>query len=743
MKKLFIAEKAKVGRAIAEAIGGGFKSQQGYLVNEKQGIAITWCSGHMLELFEPEDYDPSYKKWTLEQLPFCFTPYKKKESRDDGKKAQLKIIKSLLKDAEEVIHAGDPDDEGQLIVDDIIRLYKFNKPVKRIFINDNNAKVINRALEKIEDNKKHEAMGYQAEARSVADQNVGINFTRAYTQADRAAGNNNGVISAGRVQSAILGLVVRRTVEFKAHKESYFYSVSATFEINGLVFSAKYKPSDEFINAHSDKFDDKKLIIDEDFAKKIVAECDKAQAIVSMVTTKQKSTPPPLPYNLIKLQQQASGKFNYDPDEVMKITQSLKDSDLITYNRTDSQYLNDDHFQDANNIFEILKNNTPTLLSGINNADTSLKGRVFDSTKTTAHHAIIPSETKRDIATLSVKERNIYLLIVESYILQFYPDYKYLETQVALSVSAHNHAFSTSSRIALDQGWKAFANDDDDIKDDTNTVDLRSLETANKGTCKACQYVKEKTKPKALYTMKVLLGDLTSASKYIKNPKLAQILKERDKDKVGESGGIGTASTRDSILKLLFKRGFIEKKGKNIISTDQGEALYDKLSEIMRYPDLSAIWVEKFKEIHTKDDVLEFLDYVMKANVNPAIAIIKQNAPKPVALETALCPVCKTHKIARKNGKFGWYWGCLGFNDTVKPCKNIMNDVDGTPVAKVAKQDSGFNCVKCDRPLALRKGSKGGGDFWGCTGFFEKKKQCKKTYKDDNGKPVIPIEETS
>lgn len=747
MKKLFIAEKAKVGRAIAAAIGGSFKQQQGYLVDEKAGIGITWCSGHMLELFEPEDYDPAYKRWSLEQLPFCFTPYKKKPSSDKSKKEQLKIIKALLEDTNEVIHAGDPDDEGQLIVDDVIRHFGFKKPVKRVFINDNNAKVIIRALEKIEDNKKYEAMGYQAEARSVGDQTLGLNFTRAYTQADRAAGNDNGVISAGRVQSAILGLIARRTIEFSAHKESYYYAVSADFDINGIIFNAKYKPSDEFISSHADKFDDKKRIIDEDFAKKIVADCNQSQALVNEASTKAKSTPPPLPYNLIKLQQEASGKFNYDPKDVMKITQSLKDKDLITYNRTDSQYLNDDHFQDAGSILSILKNNTPSLSSGLDGANPNLKGRVFDSSKTTAHHAIIPSETNVDISTLSVKERNIYLLIAEAYIVQFYADYEYLETQIVLNVGELKHSFATSSRIATAQGWKEFLKNSDDEsgkKDDTNSVDLRPLSEGDKGLCNTCKASQEKTKPKALYTMKALLADLTSASKYIRNPKLAKILKDRDKDKVGESGGIGTPATRDSIIELLFKRNFIEKKGKNIISTEQGEALYNKLSDIMRYPDLSAIWVEKFKDIETADDVISFLDYVMKANINPAIALIKKNAPEPVALETSLCPVCKTHNMTRRNGKYGWYWGCLGYGDKANPCKNIMDDVDGKPVAKAVKQAakaSGFDCGECNRPLVLRKGANGRDDFWGCSGFFDKKKQCKQTYKDDEGKPIMPIKD--
>lgn len=747
MKKLFIAEKAKVGRAIAVALGGSFKQQQGYLVNDAKGISITWCSGHMLELFEPADYDPAYKQWSLEQLPFCFTPYQKKESSDKSKKSQLKIIKSLLEEADEVIHAGDPDDEGQLIVDDIIRRYKFNKPVKRIFINDNLPKVILKALDKVEDNKKHEAMGYQAEARSVADQTLGINFTRAYTVADRLAGNDNGVISAGRVQSAILGLIARRTMAFGAHKESYFYVVSASFDINNVSFNAKYKPSDEFIGNHPDKFDDKKRIIDEAFANKIVNECNQAQTMVSEADTKQKSTPPPLPYNLIKLQQDASGKFNYDPDEVMKITQSLKDKDLITYNRTDSQYLNDDHFQDADSILAILKNNAPSLSAGLNGANSSIKGRVFDSSKTTAHHAIIPSENTCDVSALSVKERNIYLLIAQAYIVQFYPNYEYLETEVTLAVSEFSHRFFASSRTATAQGWKLFLSNSDDDDDENitksdNSVDLRTLSTADQGICKTCNSAKEKTKPQPLYTMKALLGDLTSASKYIRNPKLAKILKDRDKDKKGESGGIGTPATRDSIIKLLFKRGFIEKKGKKIVSTEQGNALYNNLSDVMRYPDLSAIWVEKFKSIETADDVIAFLDYVMKANVEPAIAIIKKDAPEPVVLETSLCPVCKKHDMTRRNGKYGWYWGCTGYNDKANPCKNIMNDVDGKPVPKAAKPSanaSEFNCGECSRPLALRKGANGRDDFWGCTGFFDKKKQCKQIYKDDNGKPVIPL----
>lgn len=748
MKILYIAEKAKVGRAIASALGG-LKSNQGYLEGKvnNDDVFVTWCSGHMLELFAPADYDIKYKTWNFETLPFCFSPYKKKVSSDKSKQAQLKIIKSLLATSDMVVNAGDPDDEGQLIVDDLVRFYNFKKPVKRILINDNNEKVVKKAIEKMVDNEKFEHMGWQAEARSVADQTLGLNFTRAYTLLNRLNGGE-GVVSAGRVQSAMLGLVVRRTIEFNNHKENYFHTIQASFEISGIKFSAKFNPSDKFIESNADKFDEKNRIIDADFAKQIVSDCNKAQAVVRSAETLSKSTPPPLPYNLIKLQQKASNKFNYDPDEVMKITQSLKDKDLITYNRTDSQYLNDEHFNDASSVLGTLKGNIPDLASGIASADASYKGRVFDDSKTTAHHAIIPSEKSVDVSSLTVKERNIYMLIASSYIIQFYPDYEYNETKILLEVGDNNHAFTTTSNKPTKQGWKDFENDSDDDSDDDsdnkddNKTDLATLNSGESGLCALCDTTKEKTKPKPLYTMSTLLGDLTSASKYIKNPKLAKILKERDKDKKGESGGIGTPATRDSIIKLLFKRDFIEKKGKKIISTKQGDDLYNSLSDAMKYPDLSAIWVEKFKGISSANDVTKFIDYVLKSNIEPEINNIKENKPAPAPKkdqETALCPVCKAHNMVRRNGKFGWYWGCLGYRDEDNQCKNIMNDVDGKPVAKVAKEKpvlSEFKCDKCDRPLIFRKGSNGRGDFWGCSGYSDKKKKCSATFKDDDGKPV-------
>ena len=750
MKILYIAEKAKVGRAIASALGG-LKSSKGYLEGKvaNNEVYVTWCSGHMLELYAPADYDIKYKSWNFETLPFCFINYKKKPSSDKSKQEQLKIIESLLATADMVVNAGDPDDEGQLIVDDLVRFYDFKNPVKRILINDNNEKVVKKAIEKMVDNEKFEYMGWQAEARSVADQTLGLNFTRAYTLLNRLTGGD-GVVSAGRVQSAMLGLVVRRTIEFNSHKENFYYNIDGDFKVNGVEFGAKFNPTDEFIESNADKFDDKKRIIAADFAKSIVTACDKANAIVVSAETLEKSTPPPLPYNLIKLQQKASSKFNYDPDEVMKITQSLKDKDLITYNRTDSQYLNDEHFNDASGVLATLKSNAPDLSDGIASADASHKGRVFDDSKTTAHHAIIPSEKNIDVSTLSPKERNIYLMIASSYIIQFYPDFEYKETKVILEVGDDKHTFTVTSNIPTKQGWKDFNSDDDSDDDSENDdtdslIDLTALSSGLNGVCTSCKDSKKKTKPKPLYTMSTLLGDLTSASKYIKNPKLAKILKERDKDKKGESGGIGTPATRDSIIKLLFKRGFIEKKGKKIISTKQGEDLYNLLSDVMKYPDLSALWVEKFKGINSADDVTNFLNYVLKSNIEPEIKNIKANKPAPAPkkeLETALCPVCKAHNMVRRDGKFGWYWGCLGYRDEDNPCKNIMNDDNGKPIAKVAKEKpklSDYKCDKCDRPLIFRVGKKGRGDFWGCSGFSDKKKKCKAIYQDDNGKPLYEV----
>ena len=299
--RLFIAEKPDLAKAIVEGLGGGSR-KNGYFDCGKD--YVTWCFGHMLQLLDPEDYDERYAKWNMADLPLQFIPWRKKPGHD--KQEQLDIILKLLKQAESVVHAGDPDEEGQLLVDEILAYAGSTLPVKRVLINDNNTQVVRKALDSLRDNREFAGLSAAAEARSVGDQLYGYNMTRAYTLAARQAGYQ-GVISVGRVQTPILGLVVRRDRANEAHRKAFYYLVTGRFDIEGVTFPARYQI------AEGDPVDEKGRLSDGEHAQAI-ADAAKGQAArVLSAETRKKEQSPPLPYNLLKLQTDASRKFGMKP----------------------------------------------------------------------------------------------------------------------------------------------------------------------------------------------------------------------------------------------------------------------------------------------------------------------------------------------------------------------------------------------------------------------------------------------
>ena len=648
---LFIAEKPDVAKAIAKGIGTNFSNQDGYMTDGKD--VITWCVGHMMKLKDPHEYDEKYKKWKFEDLPFVFIPYERKTIAKVSK--QLTTVKKLIKQADIIVNAGDPDDEGQLLVDEILREVKNTKPVKRIFINDNNVKVVQKALASMEDNAKHEYMGYRAEARAVADQVLGYNLSRSYSLVHQAKTGERDKISVGRVQSAILGLVVRRDQEHANHKSSNFFNLFGDFIIDGTEFRAKFIPTEVQTT------DEKNRLLDEKQVTDIAIYCKDKPSTVSHAETLEKSTTAPLPYNLIKLQQDCAKKFGFNPSKTLKITQSLRENhQLITYNRSDCQYLSEEQHADSLNVFKHIYQNLKDINGSLCEAiesetcDSEIKNRAFDSSKVTAHHAIIPSENTVDFSKLSQDEIKVYELIAKSYIALFYPDYHYLQTKI--SVDVEEYRFSITSNLPTKQGWKVLFNDleDDTDSTDLSSVDLRQLKAGNVGVCSNTQIKKEATKPLPLYTMATLLADLTRVAKYIKDPDLARILKERDKDKEGENGGIGTPATRDSIINTLFDRGFIIEQKKKVISTDLGKSLYEQLTDRIRYPDLTAIWAEQFEKIKNQKDILAFIDFVMREHITPDVEQLRvtYNSIPKIEKVTFPCPKCGRDMVLR-NGKFG------------------------------------------------------------------------------------------
>lgn len=718
--RLFIAEKRDVALAISKALGGPDRpTGAAFQVN---GDRITWLWGHVLRLTDPVEHDERYKLWNLNTLPMKWPVTYAPESKHAD---HLKKIIDLAHQADELINAGDPDPEGQRLVDEVIEYAGLKeKPVKRILINDNNGPAILKAIENIEDNSRYRGLSMSALARAVSDQRYGYNLTRCYSILAQKKGYD-GVLSVGRVQTPILGLVVNRDRVHEGHKQQAYHTVKAVIDIQGQSISAEYIPTEDA------PVDEKGRIADAVFGKKIANEVQGKPATVLSVQTSERKNDPPLPYNLLALQADAAGLWNYKPKKVLDITQRLRDRHkAITYNRSDCRYLNEERHAEAPDLLRALK---PAFGEMAEYAAPERKSKAFNSKKITAHHAIIPTMNVPDLSSLTQDERRIYELIAKLYIAQFYPPAEFVATKVELEIAGHK--FKAEGRLNSSPGWRLL--NEQDLKDYEKAEkqpDLYKLQQNESGTVESAESIKSFTKPPARYTMKTLLKDLTAVAKYVSDPEIKELLLDKDSDKQDESGGIGTPATRDSHIDTLFRRGFLAEKDKKILSTELGRSFHDALPEFAVKPDMTALWHEKQKQIESGElDYRQLIDEVDKS-VAAEIDRVKANGLNINIKNAAIqCPQCGSGFLRSRKGKTK-FWGCSNYPDcnATFPNKAGKPDLKAKPASKL-KVSEEHKCPDCDKGLIRRPAKRKGLFWWGCSGFPECKFRCF----DEEGKPKL------
>ena len=726
--RLFIAEKPELGKAIAEGLDGNYKSGEGYI--QKGDNIVTWAFGHILELAKPEEYDEKYKLWKLEDLPLPIKEFKylpKKES-----KKQLKIICDLIHSDKitSIVNCGDADDEGQILVDEIIQYSKTSKPVFRVLINDLTPKEVKEEIAKIKPNADFKGMSERGFARSQADWIVGINLTRAYTIMARKNGYD-GVLSVGRVQTPILSLIVNRDKEFENFKSIDYYSLLGDFNINNNTIKARLKTEDK--------------ILDENLAKEIKESCENQNAKINLKIENKKEYPP-LPYNLLVLQAECAKLFGFSPDKTLEITQNLREKHkAITYNRSDCQYLPETMFEQAPNILNIIKenlNSNDEIQALIASSDLTIKSKAFNDANISAHYGIIPTQNKIS-SQLTQDELVVYNLIAKRFIIQFFHPREYQTTTINLEVN--QRIFTATQNKTTKSGFRSlWQNIDSEEEQENNENDINDLSILKNGDiakCSLIQIEKKQTKPRPYYTMTTLLKDLNSVAKYVSDERIKKLLIEKDKDKKGESGGIGTPATRSNHIKTLIEREYIEvsKDKKQIIkSTKKGRDLIKLSPKSLITPDMTALWFEQQKMIEISELRREqFLEEITKEVISEIQRIDKNQEFKILDNENKpkiQCPQCNKGFLTKRKGKYGNFWGCSEFK---QGCKAIYPDNKGTPnfETKQASNDTTHKCPQCNKGFLQRIKSKNGNSWWwGCSEF---KQGCKAMYYDDNGKPKI------
>ena len=570
--QLIIAEKPAVAMALKNAIPGAENKEDGYI--QKGGYTITWAMGHLLDLKEPKDYNISYKTWSLEQLPIYFPDWQLKPRGKSRGVSQLNIIGNLLKRADSVIHAGDPDDEGQLLIDEILRWFHYRGPVYRINTNDTTEPALRSALQQLRDNRECESTGWAAHARRVADMIVGCNCSRYFTLK-----NPDTLLSVGRVQTATLGLVVLRDQTIERHQKQKYYTICADLAIAGQVVRTTYEPPKD------DPHLDNGRVLQEQYAKELVGYLGEISAVQAKIEYTEELEQPPLPFNLTELQTYCSKKFSFDPSKVLALTQSLRDDhDAITYNRSDCQYLSESQYEERNETMEQVMNNIAFHPKGM---DMTIHSRCFDNSNLTAHTAIIPQNKPVDLKRLSEEERHVYLAICKYYMAQFYPPAKKGKTRLDVLLPNGGRLVASSTAI-LEQGYRYLFRNDKLPNETTTLSGIAAGEyTANVVTA---GYEGKETKPPARYTKAGLAKDMTRIARYVQNQEVRNLLLKKDRGKKGENGSIGTVATRASTIDLLCDRGYLEQKSKQLVSTPLGRELYRILPDELKKPDMTAYW---------------------------------------------------------------------------------------------------------------------------------------------------------
>ena len=586
-----IAEKPSVARDIAKIIGAT-SSHEGYM--EGNGYQVTWTFGHLCTLKEPDDYTPMWKPWSLSALPMIPPRFGIKLIDDKGIQKQFAVIERLMQSADGIINCGDAGQEGELIQRWVMQKAKATCPVKRLWISSLTDEAIREGFQSLMDQKDKDSLYYAGLSRAIGDWILGMNATRLYTL---KYGQNRQVLSIGRVQTPTLALIVNRQKEIENFKPEAYWVLSTTYR-------------DTVFTATKGKFTAKEE--GENFLETITG---KPFTVTNVEKKNGKEAPKPL-YDLTSLQVDCNNKFGMSAEMTLNIIQSLYEKKLTTYPRVDTTFLSDDIYPKCPQTLANLRG-YESFTQPLAGKPLPKSKKVFDSSKVTDHHAIIP--TGIPATNMTDMERHVYDLVARRFISVFYPDCKFATTTVLGKVE--DIEFKTSGKTILDPGWRTIyakdvqTNEDDDSKKDDEERTLPTFTVGESGDHIPSLTEKWTTPPK-FYTEATLLKAMETAGKFVDNEELRAAMKEN---------GIGRPSSRAGIIETLFKRRYIKRERKNLIATPTGIELIDLIKEeLLKSAELTGIWEKKLRDIEArKYDAGQFLEELkeqIKTIVNSVLA---------------------------------------------------------------------------------------------------------------------------
>lgn len=725
-----IAEKPSVARDIANVLGAT-TSKQGYI--EGNGYQVTWTFGHLCELKDPGEYTPMWKVWSLGALPMIPQRFGIKLKDDQGIKAQFATIEKLMQEADSIINCGDAGQEGELIQRWVMQKAGAKCPVKRLWISSLTEEAIREGFQTLKDQQEYEPLYLAGLSRAIGDWLLGMNATRLYTLKYRPQGRTNQVLSIGRVQTPTLAMIVNRQKEIENFEPRQSWVLTTTYKdskFTAIAHDEEAEAEDAAEVAEAAKngktqkskgpiFRQIEYTTEEEGKKILEAIKDNDFHIVDITKRKGTEAPPRL-YDLTSLQVDCNKKFGYSADQTLQLIQSLYEKKFTTYPRVDTTFLSDDIYpkcpQTMNGLFKTQFSGVAPyaeLVKAIGGKPLKKSKKVFDSSKVTDHHAIIPTGVPPQ--GLSDMERNVFDLVARAFIAAFYPDLKFETTtilgRVALTQEAevqetgaealndeNSVLFRTSVRIVTDEGWKVVFKKDNTIVDSDNENEEEDNASSNVTFSKGekgphIPSLSEKwTQPPKPYTEATLLRAMETAGKFVDNDELRDAMKEN---------GIGRPSTRAAIIETLFKRHYIRKERKTLVATPTGIELIDLIHEdVLKSPELTGIWEKKLRDIEhrqydagkfiseLKEQITSIVNQVLADNTNRRVTVVdpeeeqKKKATKkastkkktvdasntPISSQRTnandvptICPLCGKGTIIKGKTAYGcseWKNGC-------------------------------------------------------------------------------------
>lgn len=670
-----IAEKPSVARDIAHVLGAT-STHDGYM--EGNGYQVTWTFGHLCTLKEPNDYMPNWKHWSLAALPMIPPRFGIKLIDDERIRRQFAVIERLMQAADGIINCGDAGQEGELIQRWVMQKAQIKCPVKRLWISSLTEDAIKQGFDTLKDQSEYRPLYLAGLSRAIGDWILGMNATRLYTL---KYGQNRQVLSVGRVQTPTLALIVQRQKEIDGFKPEPYWVLSTIYR-------------DTLFTAVKGRFSNK-----EDGEKAFVGIAGKPFEITD-ITKKKGSEAPPHLFDLTSLQVECNKKFSYSAETTLNLIQSLYEKKFTTYPRVDTQYLSDDIYPKCPSILRGLRG-YETWIQPLVDRPLIKSKKVFDSSKVTDHHAIIP--TGVPIQNLTDMERNVYDLIARRFVSVFYPDCKFATTTVFGAVDETE--FKVSGKEILAPGWRIVYEKEQQVQDDDETKksdEERTLPTFTKGESgqHTPTLTEKQTTPPKYYTEATLLRAMETAGKFVEDEALRSALKEN---------GIGRPSSRASIIETLFKRHYIKRERKNLLATPTGIELIDTIhEELLKSCELTGIWEKKLRDIeHQRYDANQFINE-LKAQITEIVnGVLRDNSNRRVTVTTEEDLKKKMAKKAVSTAR----------SSSSKPKKK--SKTKETPPHSLPADDSiiGKLCPVCDQGIILKGRTAYGCSNWknGCT----------------------------